>query len=128
MVDDDGTLTDCGSYADGFLHPSPSSSTSGSSSSSSAAATSPAVPAWCKPAKVTFTLEGPAELAAVANADPLDLSSFSSPERYTFRGRATAIVRPGSSDRGAASTPAKLTLTASSPGLRPASIELRVAP
>ena len=49
----------------------------------------------CTPPVVSFTVTGAGELAAVGSGDPIDPSSFSGPGRKTYRGRATAIVRPG---------------------------------
>jgi beta-galactosidase len=43
---------------------------------------------------LTFRLSGPAELAAVANADPTDVSSYRGSVRKAWQGRALAIVRP----------------------------------
>eukprot|EP01043_Picozoa_sp_COSAG02_P015340 COSAG02_NODE_652_length_18867_cov_30.656756_5_plen_248_part_00 len=49
----------------------------------------------CTPPVVSFTVSGAGELAAVGSGDPIDPSSFNGPARKTYRGRATAIVRPG---------------------------------
>jgi len=55
----------------------------------------------CVPPTIRFTLEGDGEIAAVGSADPIDPSSFyaadadSAMPRKSYRGRATAIVRPG---------------------------------
>ena len=82
-------------------------------------------PAWCAPVKIHFKVEGDAELAAVGTGDPLDLSSFLASERDTYRGTATAIVRPGKT--GAMPSAGKVTVTASAAGLKSASIVLNVA-
>ena len=48
----------------------------------------------CSPPVVTFAVSGAGELEAVGSGDPIDPSSFKGPARKTYRGRATAIVRP----------------------------------
>mmetsp|Transcript_27154 Transcript_27154/g.87172 ORF Transcript_27154/g.87172 Transcript_27154/m.87172 type:complete len:455 (-) Transcript_27154:432-1796(-) len=81
--------------------------------------------AACVPPTVRFKLEGAGEITAVGSGDPTDASSFHHLARKTFRGRATAIIRPGSPSAPPRS--GKLTLTASSAGLASATltIELR---
>lgn len=44
------------------------------------------------PVRVTIT--GPGELAALGNADPLDVSTLRGPERRAYRGVLQAVVRP----------------------------------
>jgi beta-galactosidase len=69
--------------------------------------------------QVSFTVNGAGELAGVANGNPQNLDSFRQPRRYTWHGKAQAILRP-------AKQPGRVTLTASSPGLRPATLRLPV--
>ncbi len=42
---------------------------------------------------VSFTIEGPGNILATDNGDPTDLTSFSSPTRKTFSGKALAIIQ-----------------------------------
>ena len=55
----------------------------------------------CVPPTIRFAIEGDAEIAAVGSGDPIDPSSFYALDadgmrpRKSYRGRATAIVRPG---------------------------------
>jgi beta-galactosidase len=69
--------------------------------------------------QVSFLTSGAGELAAVANGNPHNVDSFTRPHRYTWHGRALAILRP-------AKQPGSLTLTARAAGLRPATLTLRV--
>jgi beta-galactosidase len=68
---------------------------------------------------VTFDVAGAGELAAVGNGNPHNVDSFRQPHRYTWHGKALAILRP-------AKRPGHVTLTARAPGLRPATLTLRV--
>jgi len=63
--------------------------------------------------EVRFSVSGPGELAAVANANPKDMASFQQPIRATYQGRALAILRP----QGKAGI---ITLKAQAKGLIPA--------
>ncbi|HUA64995.1 MAG TPA: beta-galactosidase GalB [Alphaproteobacteria bacterium] len=67
---------------------------------------------------IHFQISGPAQIAATDNGDPTDLTSFPSPDRKAFHGLALAIVRGTQSGR--------VTLEASSPGLRPARVKIGV--
>lgn len=69
--------------------------------------------------RVTFTVDGPAELVATDNGDPTNLETFSSPSRAAFHGRVLAIVRPRRGTAGA------ITVRATAPGLAPAEVALR---
>jgi beta-galactosidase len=69
--------------------------------------------------RVSFEVRGAGTLAAVGNGNPHNVDSFRRPRRHTWHGRALAIVRP-------AAEPGRLTLTASAPGLRPATLSLSV--
>ena len=72
---------------------------------------------------VTFTVDGPAEVIGVGNGDPQDLGSFTAARRSTFRGRALAVLRPV-----AAGVAGQVRLNATAPGLRPASLVVRIDP
>lgn len=67
---------------------------------------------------VTFSLQGPAGLAGVGNANPKDMASFRQPRRTTFRGRCLAVVRP----TGAAG---EISLRAQAEGLATASVVIQ---
>ncbi|MBV9310971.1 MAG: hypothetical protein JOZ73_09065 [Solirubrobacterales bacterium] len=71
-------------------------------------------------AQVHFAVNGSGELAGVANGNPENLDSFRQPHRYTWHGKAQAIIRP-------AKQPGHVTLTGSESGLRPAKLTLPVA-
>jgi beta-galactosidase len=68
---------------------------------------------------VTFDVAGAGEFAAVGNGNPHNVDSLRQPHRYTWHGKALAILRP-------AKRPGHVTLTARAPGLRPATLTLRV--
>ena len=65
---------------------------------------------------VRFTLQGPGEIIATDNGNPISFESFQAPERKAFNGRAVVIVRSLAGQHG------KLTLRAESDGLAPAEI------
>jgi beta-galactosidase len=69
--------------------------------------------------QVRFEIRGAGELAAVGNGNPHNVDSFKQPRRYTWHGKALAILRP-------ARKPGNLTLTATAHGLRPATLTLKV--
>ena len=69
--------------------------------------------------QVNFAVNGAGELAGVANGSPENLDSFRQPHRYTWHGKAQAILRP-------AKQSGHVTLTASASGLRPAKLTLPV--
>jgi len=71
---------------------------------------------------VTFEVAGPAELAAVGSGDPQDTGSFHAATRRTYRGRAVAIIRPGTANKGLSEGTA--TLKASAAGLTSASVSI----
>jgi beta-galactosidase len=71
--------------------------------------------------EVTFEVKGAGELAAVANGNPHNLDSFRQPHRYTWHGRAQAILRP-------AKNPGAVSLIAQAAGLRTATLTLPVTP
>ncbi len=68
--------------------------------------------------KVTFKVEGPAELVATDNGDPTSFESFQGAERKAFNGLALAIVRP---KRG---EPGRIRVVATAEGLEPAAVTL----
>jgi beta-galactosidase len=66
-----------------------------------------------------FEVRGAGRLAAVGNGNPHNVDSFQQPHRYTWHGKALAILRP-------AKQPGRVTLTAKAHGLRPATLTLNV--
>ncbi|WP_149828405.1 DUF4982 domain-containing protein [Streptomyces tailanensis] len=68
---------------------------------------------------VTFGIDGAGELAGVGNGNPHNVDSFKRPSRYTWHGKALAILRP-------AKRPGRLTLTAKASGLRTGTLTLPV--
>lgn len=70
-------------------------------------------------AEVRFQISGAGELAGAGSGNPKEMASFRLPRRRTFHGHCLAIVRP----TGAAGL---IDVQASSEGLEPASITLRV--
>jgi beta-galactosidase len=69
--------------------------------------------------KIVFRIEGPGEIVATDNGNPADLVSFASKEREAFSGLGLAIIR---STKGKAGV---IKIMASSPGLKPATIEIK---
>ncbi|HEU5078910.1 MAG TPA: beta-galactosidase GalB [Opitutaceae bacterium] len=67
---------------------------------------------------VTFTIEGPGEIAAVDNGDATSFESFQASQRKVFNGLALVVIR---TKKG---TPGLITLKAASEGLTPAQIAL----
>jgi beta-galactosidase len=65
--------------------------------------------------KVEFSIEGPGILAGTDNGNPICHESFQSAERSAFHGKCLAIVQ-------STGTPGRITVRASSAGLRPASV------
>ena len=68
---------------------------------------------------IQFEIEGPGEIVATDNGDPVDLTSFQSHERNAFNGLALVIVRARPGETGA------IHLKAESGGLRSATVRLR---
>lgn len=68
---------------------------------------------------VKFNVEGAGSFEATANGDPTCLLSFQKPEMKLFSGAATAIAR-------SASTPGRLTFTATAKGVKPATLTIPV--
>jgi beta-galactosidase len=69
--------------------------------------------------EVRFAVDGAGSLAAVGNGNAHNVDSFRLPRRHTWHGQALAILRP-------AKRPGVLTLTATAPGLRRATLTLPV--
>jgi beta-galactosidase len=69
--------------------------------------------------KVTFSIEGPGEIVATDNGDPANLVSFASKEREAYFGLVLVIVRSEKDKPGA------IKITASSPELKGATIEIK---
>ena len=69
---------------------------------------------------ITFTVSGSGRLVAADNGAPTDHTPFAAPTRQAFRGKAVAFVR-GSGRDGV------MTVQASAPGLKPATLILPVA-
>ena len=65
---------------------------------------------------VRFSLEGPGQIIATDNGNPISFESFQAPERRAFNGRAVVIVR------GRAGQPGPLVLRATSDGLAAAEV------
>jgi len=68
---------------------------------------------------LSFSLNGPADIAAVGSANPKDVASFRRPHHRTFHGACVAIIRP----KG---RPGSVELRAESPGLEPAITRLDI--
>ena len=68
--------------------------------------------------RVSFSITGPGIIAAVDNGDNSSAESFHASERHAYQGRCLAMVR-------AVAARGKITLTASTPGLKDASITLK---
>jgi beta-galactosidase len=73
---------------------------------------------------VQVSVTGVGELAAFGSSNPVDTSSFTSGSHAVFRGRAVAILRPGSATT--APSAGSITLHASAPGLADADITVQV--
>lgn len=67
---------------------------------------------------IDWSVEGPGEIVATDNGNPMDMTSFLSPRRKAFNGMALVIVR---SEKG---QPGKIILKATSPNLKTCSINL----
>ena len=67
---------------------------------------------------------GKGELAAVGTGNPIDTDSFASKTRRAYRGRSTAIVRPGAA--GTAPAAGTITVEARAPGLVGATLIMHV--
>jgi beta-galactosidase len=70
--------------------------------------------------KVSFGVDGAGELVGVGNGNPHNVDSFKRPRRWTWHGKALAILRP-------AKQPGRLTLTATADGLQGALLNIPIA-
>ena len=68
--------------------------------------------------RLKFEIAGPGEIVATDNGDATSLESFQSPERNAYNGLALVIVRAKPGQAGS------ITLTATSPDLKPATIKI----
>ncbi|HSO87481.1 MAG TPA: glycoside hydrolase family 2 TIM barrel-domain containing protein [Draconibacterium sp.] len=68
---------------------------------------------------VTFEIEGPGEIIAVGNANPLSLESFQQPQRKAWQGKCLVIIKSGK-QKG------NVSLTAKSADLKPATLKIEV--
>ena len=66
---------------------------------------------------ITFETEGPGTIIAVGNANPVSLESYLRPLRKAWHGRCLVILK-------SENEPGTITLKATSPGLRPADIQI----
>ena len=66
---------------------------------------------------VTFSIEGPATIAGVGNADPASVESCQQPHRKAWHGRCLVILRT-------TQKAGKITLKATAPGIKAANVEL----
>jgi beta-galactosidase len=69
--------------------------------------------------EISFSVEGPGSLRAVASGDPTSLESFQSTRRRLFHGLCQAIISAKPEQTGT------ITITAEAEGLRSASVEIR---
>ena len=72
--------------------------------------------------RIRFRIEGPGEIVATDNGDPTSFEPFPSQDRNAFSGFCLAIVRAKRGETG------RVTVTASSEGLREAVVTLNAAP
>ncbi len=70
--------------------------------------------------QISFTLKGPATIAAVGNGDMTSEEPYQGNQRRLFHGRALAVVRTSR-------TAGAITLTASAPGLKAATVTLNAS-
>jgi beta-galactosidase len=68
--------------------------------------------------KISFEVDGPAEIAGVDNGDPLSIEPFQADYRKLFHGKAMLILRTKPGETG------DIKITASGDGLESASIEV----
>lgn len=67
---------------------------------------------------ITFSIEGPGDIVATNNGNPMDMTAFPSRSREAFNGMALAIVR------SKADLPGHITVKMQSAGLSPAQVEI----
>lgn len=68
---------------------------------------------------VTFTVEGPATIAGVGNANPVSVESYQASHRKAWQGRCLVVVKAGK-EKG------EVKITASAPGMTSASVTIEV--
>lgn len=69
---------------------------------------------------VNFSIDGPADIIAVANSDPANFDSLQSPTKKAFKGRIQVIIKPHRNTTG------KVKLSADSKGLAAGTVEITV--
>jgi beta-galactosidase len=74
---------------------------------------------WADEVTIDFEVNGMGKLAGVGNGNPGDMASFQQPGRKTYQGKCLAIIRPEVN-------PGKITIKATSEGLKGCSLELTV--
>jgi beta-galactosidase len=74
---------------------------------------------WADDFTINFEISGNGKLAGLGNGNPGDMASFQQPRRKTYQGKCLAIIRPEV-------TPGKITIKATSEGLKECSLELTV--
>lgn len=74
---------------------------------------------WDDDLTIDFEISGKGKLAGVGNGNPGDMASFQQPRRKTYQGKCLAIILPEV-------TPGKITIKATSEGLKECSLELTV--
>ena len=68
---------------------------------------------------VTFEIEGPGEIVAVGNANPVSLESYQQPQRKAWQGKCLVIIKSGKES-------GSISLTARSENLESATINIEV--
>jgi beta-galactosidase len=69
---------------------------------------------------ITFAVNGPGSIVAVANANPVSTESYQQPQRKAWQGRVLLIIK---SDKQAG----RITVTASAKGITPAKVTIDTA-
>ncbi|HXR48596.1 MAG TPA: beta-galactosidase GalB [Candidatus Limnocylindrales bacterium] len=69
--------------------------------------------------RIHFEIEGPGEIVATDNGDPIDFESFPSHDRKAFNGLCLVIIR------GEPGQPGKIRLTANADGLKPGTASIK---
>jgi beta-galactosidase len=74
---------------------------------------------WADEITINFEISGKGKIAGVGNGNPGDMASFQLPKRKTYQGKCLAIIRPEV-------TPGKITVKATSEGLKECSLKITV--
>lgn len=74
---------------------------------------------WADDVIVNFDISGDGKLAGAGNGNPGDMASFQQPRSKSYQGKCLAIIRPDE-------IPGEITVSATSEGLKGASLELTV--